>query len=392
MTRRRERGEGSLSWSESRQRWIGRVSVGYRPDGKRRIVTVSAKTKTEARDKLRRMVRDHAEDVVEDRRVTVADVVNDWLDTELVGLAESTQENRRLLAENHIVPSLGARKLVQLRPREIDAWLHSKVAVLSRDTVERLLSILRRSIRRAQANDLVKRNVAELCRVPQGFDARPSKSLSVEEAARLLAACVEDSFGPYIVVSLLTGARTEELRALRWSEVDLDGDADSGVPPSVALVRSVRVGERMKTGSSYRRLELPAEAIDALRRQKKQQAEWRLRAESWPADHVFTTRVGTPLDAANVRRSFRRVAAAAGLEATKWTPREMRHSFVSLLSHAGVSIEEIAHLIGHAGTRTTEAVYRKELRPVLRRAAPAMDALFDVPENAVGKQIGKQVG
>jgi hypothetical protein len=39
-------------------------------------------------------------------------------------------------------------------------------------------------------------------------------------------------------------------------------------------------------------------------------------------------------------------------------------------------IEDIAHLVGHANTRVTELVYRKELRPVLTRGAVAMDALF----------------
>jgi len=93
-------------------------------------------------------------------------------------------------------------------------------------------------------------------------------------------------------------------------------------------------------------------------------------------DLVFATRYGTELDAANVRRAFRSVAAAAGLEASEWTPRELRHSFVSLLSSSGVPIEDIAHLVGHASTNVTEKVYRKELRPVLTRGATAMDALF----------------
>jgi hypothetical protein len=48
-----------------------------------------------------------------------------------------------------------------------------------------------------------------------------------------------------------------------------------------------------------------------------------------------------------------------------WTPRELRTSFVSLVSHQGVSIEEIARLVGHATTRTTEIVYRRELRSVI---------------------------
>jgi integrase len=51
-----------------------------------------------------------------------------------------------------------------------------------------------------------------------------------------------------------------------------------------------------------------------------------------------------------------------------WTPRELRTSFVSLMSHRGVSIEEIARLVGHASTRTAEIVYRRELRPVITTA------------------------
>jgi len=58
------------------------------------------------------------------------------------------------------------------------------------------------------------------------------------------------------------------------------------------------------------------------------------------------------------------------------TPRELRTSFVSLMSHHGVSIEEIARLAGHATTRTTEIVYRRELRPVITTGAEIMDQLF----------------
>ena len=49
---------------------------------------------------------------------------------------------------------------------------------------------------------------------------------------------------------------------------------------------------------------------------------------------------------------------------------------------AGTPIGDIAHLVGHANTRTTEKVYRKELRPVLRRGAKAMDDLFKAHQDA----------
>jgi integrase len=72
---------------------------------------------------------------------------------------------------------------------------------------------------------------------------------------------------------------------------------------------------------------------------------------------------------------FKRICTEAGI-GDCWTPRELRTSFVSLLSHRGVSIEEIARLVGHASTRTTEIVYRRELRPVITTGAEIMDQLF----------------
>jgi integrase len=56
--------------------------------------------------------------------------------------------------------------------------------------------------------------------------------------------------------------------------------------------------------------------------------------------------------------------------------------FRSLLSSAGIPIEDIALLVGHANTRTTEKVYRKGLRPVLRRGAKAIDDLFKAHQEA----------
>jgi len=87
---------------------------------------------------------------------------------------------------------------------------------------------------------------------------------------------------------------------------------------------------------------------------------------------VFCTKTGEQLDAANVRREFRTACKAAEI-GTSWTPRELRHSFVSLMSDSGVPVEEIARLAGHANSRTTETVYRHQLKPVMATGAEAMD-------------------
>jgi hypothetical protein len=58
-----------------------------------------------------------------------------------------------------------------------------------------------------------------------------------------------DRLHPYIVVSLLTGARTEELRALGWNHVHLEGRATAmpPVPPYIEVRRSVRATGDTKT-------------------------------------------------------------------------------------------------------------------------------------------------
>ena len=116
-----------------------------------------------------------------------------------------------------------------------------------------------------------------------------------------------------------------------------------------------------------------------LRDHQKQQDQIKQTAGDRWHDHdlVFPSQVGTPADASHVRHSFRKVVAAAGLDPHDWTPRELRHSFVSLLSDAGVPIEQISRLVGHSGTATTETVYRKQIRPVIVHGADVMDRIFE---------------
>ncbi len=49
---------------------------------------------------------------------------------------------------------------------------------------------------------------------------------------------------------------------------------------------------------------------------------------------------------------------------------------MSLLSAAGVPLEEIADVVGHQGVRMTAEVYRHRINPVVDRGVEAMEALF----------------
>jgi integrase len=134
---------------------------------------------------------------------------------------------------------------------------------------------------------------------------------AAEAAALLVAAKDHPRLGAYVILSLTTGIRTEEARALRWDHVDLDGDPDARtpVPPSIAVWRSVRLHGDTKTEKSRRTLALPQSAVAAL------------------------------------------------------------------------AVEEIARLAGHASSRTTETIYRHELRPVITTGADVMDKIFTAAEH-----------
>ena len=92
---------------------------------------------------------------------------------------------------------------------------------------------------------------------------RPSKSLTPQQVDDVLTKTAPDRLHHYVVLSLLTGARTEELRALRWEHVHLQ--ADSGIPPHLEVWRSVRADGDTKTMKSRRTLALPARCVEALR-------------------------------------------------------------------------------------------------------------------------------
>ncbi|WP_131736331.1 site-specific integrase [Actinomadura roseirufa] len=388
-SKRRPRGDGGLRWSESRQRWIAELTIGYTPAGKRIVRTASDKSKTKALKKLQAKLRDREDGLPsEDTRYTVAQAVENWLQYGLSGRAANTVNTKRILARKHVIPELGARKLRELSADDVDQWLAREAERVSTRTLQELRSILKRSVARAQARDKVKRNVVMLCELPQGRTGRPSKSLTMAQAEAVLEAA--ESAKPwlraYVVLSLLTGARTEELRGLTWSHVvAYEAEREQWRPVTEAgwehdefalyVWRSVRATGDTKTPKSRRTLKLPrlcalvlAALWDDLSARGLTPGE---------GEHlVFGTRHGTKKSAGNVRREFRRVIKRAGLDEAEWTPREMRHSFVSVLSANGMAVEHISRLVGHNGTAVTEKVYRLQIQPVMEEGATAMDRIF----------------
>src|SRR5215468_776813 len=301
-------------------RWRGVVSLKSGPDGKRRRKKVSGRNKTEVRAKLAELYDELNDGVVREAAYTVAQAIRDYLADGLPGRAPKTVSTQREVLDP-LLPILGNIPLRELTAADVWSALTKLATTRATRTVSMTHAALARAIRHAEANDKVRRNVAALTDSPSGRQGRPSRSLTFGQAVALITAAQDYALYAYVVMSLLVGLRTEEARALRWDHVHLD--TDPALPPHVDVWRSVRAHGDVKTSRSRRRsLALPARSVAALTGHRERQAGARLRAgELWQEQGlVFTTALGTKLDAGNVRRSLRAICRKAGI-GDNWTSR-----------------------------------------------------------------------
>lgn len=376
--KRRAPGEHGVYLDAARDRFVAQATVGYDGRGKRIVKKGTGKSESAALRSLRARIKEYEDGLVSGwDRVTVAQAVESWLELGRSDVGHRTRQGNEDAYRSHIKPHLGGRRLKDLRADEVDRWLLGLAPALSTSTLKQVRSVLKRSLDRAIKNGLIARNVVDLCPSPRGRVGRRSRSLTLSQAGDILAMTREHHMHAYVVVSLLTGVRPEEARALTWDHVSLD--SEGGVPPYIEVWRSVRVGGDTKTPRSRRTLALSAHVVDVLRDHRRRQDEARRKAgRNWREQGlVFPSAVGTLQDRHNVLRMFRdALRQVPGLDADQFSPRDLRHSFVSILSERGVPVEEISRLMGHSGTAVTELVYRHELRPVLQAGASVMDAVF----------------
>jgi integrase len=311
--RRRGHGEDAIYFATAKNRWVGSVSLGYGPDGKRIRRKVFGKTKQEVRDRLKALHQERDAGFKTSSTYTVRKAVEDWLREGLDGASERT----RTLYEGLLGPvleAIGAKPLRTLSAGDVRMALGQLTTRYSTRSLQITRDSLEQAIRHAESDDLVGRNVAALVKSPRGRSGRPSKSFTLDQARALLAAAEATRWHADVALSLLAGIRTEEARALRWDHVVTWVDNASGWQPvttagfdtagpgdaryAIYLWRSDREGSDTKTEKSRRTLALPRRCVEALRKQHEQQERDRLMAGELWQEHglVFASRVGTPFD------------------------------------------------------------------------------------------------
>ncbi len=338
------------------------------------------KSRSEVRTKLEELIvaRQAGIEVLA-RTTTLAEAAAMWLDRGMAAdVSENTRANYERLLRVHVLPSLGPMRVPDLRSEHVEAMLDTMVeADLSASTMRLALNLTRRVLRFAMARDVVSRNVAEPVLARRGPRAE-RHGLTPKQARALLRAAKDDRLGNLLTISLLLGLRPGEAAGLTWKRVKLDPER-----PTITIAASLRrqpdgqmVLAEPKTPTSRRRLGLPPEAVTALRDQKSaQHAERAWAGDDWHNELglVFTTEVGSPLDPSNVRRSMKNIATKAGIGHLH--PHLLRHAAASLLSAAGVPIEDISDTLGHRSVTVTAEIYRHPIAPVRSGHVAAMSAI-----------------
>src|SRR5437764_6503471 len=120
--RRRGHGEDGIYLDAARNRYVGAISLGYGPNGKRIRRKVSGKTKQEVRAKLQALHEEMNAGVKSSSTYTVREAVDDWLREGLGGTSERTRTPYEGLLEP-VLEVIGARPLRDLGARDVRSAL-----------------------------------------------------------------------------------------------------------------------------------------------------------------------------------------------------------------------------------------------------------------------------
>lgn len=362
--RRGHRGRGSL-FQETRTRKDGTtylrwVAVGPGEMGMRdgewrrdRGPKGTGRTQAEALRNLERNLERRRSGITADTELAS---VGSWLDHWLSTIIEphrspNTTANYRTVIEEHLKPGLGSIRLADLTPEHVEKLLaHKAAAGLSRSYVSRMKTVLAAALKHAERRRKVTHNAASLAAMPKTAAPEERRALTADEKERFLAAAVGDRLEALIVVGFELGLRPGELTGLLWSDVDIEGTFPT-VSVTGSMKRrpdsSLRRGPVKRSRRGVRTIAVPPYVQKTLKVHKARQASEKLNVgEAWADPNlVFATAIGTPLDPSAIRKLFARIGAAAGIEGA--FPYIARHTCASLLlNEAGVSVEQVAQLLG----------------------------------------------
>jgi integrase len=365
------------------KRWRVVVHAGCDPlTGKRRQLSGSATTEREAVRLERRLGLQAQGGVV--GGITLSRLVEEWWASTPL-LAPTTRANYRDHLDNHILPVLGDKRVEEIRPRLVGAFLGhlQDDKGLSAATARKARTVLSAVLSYAVAMEYVESNSAMKVPPPRS-DAAERVAPTLEETARILmeAEASDPDFVTYLWVAAETGGRRGETLALRWGGVDFDAG-------TISIEGTVSIGDdgaqlrsRTKTNKS-RKVALSSITLNHLRAHKARVENLLEEAAGEPlgvdpSALVFSGGGGSRRDILDAdpwrpdstSRRFRQLRDRAGVR-PDIDLHGLRHTMITEMLAAGVDPRTVMGRAGHSSEATTMTVYAK-VRPAMDSAAAEM--------------------
>jgi len=257
---------------------------------------------------------------------TVAELIAQYLRMVTPRKSSSSQQRDRIILAR-FVTRWGKLLLKDLTSLLIESYLAERLVQVSFATVSKELGVLKAAFRCAVRWGWTGRSPFIGIVLNQEGTAR-TRWLSDDEETRLLAHCPAWLLD-IVVLGLDTGLRPGNL--VRFQR--------AWVPSGETYLIIPR--EQTKTKKLSLTIPLTRRAAAIVHRY----------LESGRSEHLFASTTGHPYTCAQINRGLKRAAITAGL--SHICLYTLRHTFISRLVQVGVSLPEIAALVGHRDVRTT---------------------------------------
>lgn len=249
---RRSAGDGSLYYREDKQLWTAQYGGVYR----------YSKDKNKAKQKLDDLLR-HAHDTKPDN-ITVSTLLDHWLEYATPNLKSATIKRYKEAIRIHIKPSpIGKAKVATLTAyrvqQQYSKWLSQGI---SPNTIYLIHTVLSGAFKRAAKWQLASSNIIRDVDTPK-VQRKEVEVFAPDEVRSILTTAKGNRLEGAYVLALSTGIRGGEAFALQPQ--DYDGDGGKLSIRRTLVNNSTEIGTP-KSKNSYRTIQLPAIARDALER------------------------------------------------------------------------------------------------------------------------------
>lgn len=371
---RRQKGEGSYDYLESKNIWRWR---GYYFDsltGERVRKEITSKERKTLRAKVLTWQNDVSNG--KSKSIKVSTWAKKWLE-EIVkpSTKQATYRNYSITIRNHIIPTWGKIWLDKLTASMIQSYINSLAEDHRPSTIATVRAHIRAMLESAIDYGYLSSNQARKIKLPPYSLASRKAVLTVDEVNRLLKIAKAGSYLPttsdaasmylhrvyYIIILLATttGARQGEIFGITKQQIDY---ARNQITIDRAMSQQTRQVGTTKTGG-IRVVKVPVWVMHSISKWVQYQDAFANKYNGIYENMkklIVTNATGRPLSATNFhRRCWQPLLKKAELtdREPKITFHTLRHSHASQLLAAGVSVQAVSERLGHSSPDVTMRVY-----------------------------------